>query len=857
MNRKLTALLVAFAAAVGLLGSLLAGAPVVRADVFSVTDTTTSDFQQGSFFHTELAPAIDDGSVDLQAVGLAGSWHSTVSTGLPPRFYHTSARVGNFIYTCGGQANNQAPPTLLASCYMASIDVNGGHGLSAWTAVSSLPQALAAPASAVVGNTIYVMGGVVVIGGITQQSNVIYRATVNTTTGQLSAWTTDTQTLPFRLSHFGAAGLNGRIYIVGGAGNNGIYYNKVYFSTPGGGGGLSAWTETTPLPGVYAGGVNDHIVMGYTQDGVSRLFVATGQTNAGSSSVADVYSAAVNSAGNLSTWVANTSYQRPLSSAAGVAYGCAGGGNLFISGGATNNTPTDLTNYVAATLLDGPPNFTATGWYETTALDVARFAHTMVASADGWLYVIDGADATGAPLDSVRFGQTACGAGGGPTRAPSGIFTSRPIDLGTPYDLLSMSANSSIAPGVPVTMTLTYRVSDNQNFVENGQPVPFTRTFTLASGITHTQEITLTEFGRYFQYQVEMSRAETALTRTPVLNWVKVLYQIPIPPPTATPGVIGVNLVASSLEVTPFGGARPSMDHPIQFNMRVRNEGTVAVPPGSPLESDIFTHLTRPPGSGDTSDTFGRVVLSAPLQPGQEIVVPSAPIMPSATGVFTMYGWVNRNGYIQDSNHADDIIGPTIGCISRTDGQSFLDVFLQDYYYTPVEYLACRGVISGYDAGNGTYNFRPGNNTTRGQFAKMVTLSMGWPLLNPTTPTFRDVAPGSVFYQYIETAVNHGVISGYTCGTGCLEYRPGNNITRGQLAKIIALAKGWALLDPPTAHFRDVPPGSVFYQHIETVVAKGVVSGYTCGTGCLEYRPGNNGTRGQLSKMLYFAVTQR
>src|SRR5947209_770366 len=106
MNRKLTALLVAFAAALGLLGSLIVGAPIVRAVVLNKVDTTIADFQQGTFYHTELAPAIDDGSVDLQAVGLAGAWHSTVSTGLPPRFYHTSVRVANFIYTCGGQADN-------------------------------------------------------------------------------------------------------------------------------------------------------------------------------------------------------------------------------------------------------------------------------------------------------------------------------------------------------------------------------------------------------------------------------------------------------------------------------------------------------------------------------------------------------------------------------------------------------------------------------------------------------------------------------------------------------------------------------------------------------------------------------
>ena len=41
------------------------------------------------------------------------------------------------------------------------------------------------------------------------------------------------------------------------------------------------------------------------------------------------------------------------------------------------------------------------------------------------------------------------------------------------------------------------------------------------------------------------------------------------------------------------------------------------------------------------------------------------------------------------------------------------------YYYTPVYYLACRGVVGGYADGT----FRPFNNTTRGQMAKIVVLA--------------------------------------------------------------------------------------------------------------------------------------
>ena len=314
----------------------------------------------------------------------------------------------------------------------------------------------------------------------------------------------------------------------------------------------------------------------------------------------------------------------------------------------------------------------------------------------------------------------------------------------------------------------------------------------------------------------------------------------PIPPtgtatplPSPTPGASGINLVASQLEMLGPYGHRISRQYPVTFNVTVRNEGTTAAPAGSPIEADVFTGLSRPPQPGDQSATFGRVVLPQALAPGQQVVV-TMPWQPTAAGTLSLYAWVNRNNLVPETLYTDNVMGPNTSCVYATDGQSFSDVPLTVYFYTPVEYLACQGVISGYNNGDGTFSFRPYNNTTRGQFSKMISLASGWSLVNPTTPTFRDVAPTSTFYTFIETAYSHGVISGYACGTGCLEFRPGANITRGQLAKIVALSKGWTLVSPPTATFRDVAVGSAFYAFVETVYSKNVVSGYACGTGCLE-----------------------
>jgi hypothetical protein len=200
--------------------------------------------------------------------------------------------------------------------------------------------------------------------------------------------------------------------------------------------------------------------------------------------------------------------------------------------------------------------------------------------------------------------------------------------------------------------------------------------------------------------------------------------------------------------------------------------------------------------------------------------------------VVDRYGIVNENGF-------------ELGSTACT--LSFSDVQPADYFYQAVLYLYCRGAISGYADGT----FRPFNATTRGQLSKIVVLARGWSLQCPTTSHFSDVPPGTAFYCFVETAYSRGIISGYADGT----FRPNNNITRGQLCKVIVLALNWTIYTPPTPTFADVPLGYPFYPYIETAYNHDIISGYSCDPKCLEFRPGNNATRGQISKVTYQAIT--
>ena len=126
---------------------------------------------------------------------------------------------------------------------------------------------------------------------------------------------------------------------------------------------------------------------------------------------------------------------------------------------------------------------------------------------------------------------------------------------------------------------------------------------------------------------------------------------------------------------------------------------------------------------------------------------------------------------------------------------------------------------------------------------------------------------GSTFYTYIETLHNLGVIDGYPDGM----FRPYNNVTRGQLAKIVVSSAiitdpaRWTLEDPLTNTFEDVPVGSTFFRWVETAASHEILSGYPCGTSpagsCVPpankryFLPDNNATRAQISKIVYLAVT--
>lgn len=65
------------------------------------------------------------------------------------------------------------------------------------------------------------------------------------------------------------------------------------------------------------------------------------------------------------------------------------------------------------------------------------------------------------------------------------------------------------------------------------------------------------------------------------------------------------------------------------------------------------------------------------------------------------------------------------GC-STGNNTTFTDIYRDDPWYEQVYYAACKGYISGYSNGNGTYRFEPLSPVRRGEATKMIDYPFRW-----------------------------------------------------------------------------------------------------------------------------------
>ena len=154
----------------------------------------------------------------------------------------------------------------------------------------------------------------------------------------------------------------------------------------------------------------------------------------------------------------------------------------------------------------------------------------------------------------------------------------------------------------------------------------------------------------------------------------------------------------------------------------------------------------------------------------------------------------------------------------------------KDYWAaTYVDYLYTSGITTGYSDGT----FRPNQNITRAQFAVMLYRYLGLDeskYADVELP-FADVDKiGEYAIPAIRALYTEGVINGSVGKDGSLYFNPNNPLTRAQAATMIGRTqeKGYATAELTFTDAGKIPAYATFY--IQTMAAQGIIGGYTDGS---------------------------
>ncbi|MDT8858827.1 S-layer homology domain-containing protein [Alkalihalobacillus sp. MEB130] len=177
--------------------------------------------------------------------------------------------------------------------------------------------------------------------------------------------------------------------------------------------------------------------------------------------------------------------------------------------------------------------------------------------------------------------------------------------------------------------------------------------------------------------------------------------------------------------------------------------------------------------------------------------------------------------------------------VSLLSGQ-YHDVPNSFWAYNEIKRLGESEIINGYN----DYTFRPNNEITRSQVARLLARALN---LKPTNYSgdFNDVNPNTSGYEEIQAVVDAGLFLGDSNGN----FRPNDRFTRAHIA--IVFDRAFNLPETVSAAgFTDVSSSSNAYDAIQRLAASGITTGHSDNT----FRPNNSTTRAQLAVFLHRAL---
>ncbi|MEK4712021.1 S-layer homology domain-containing protein [Sporosarcina sp. FSL K6-5500] len=181
--------------------------------------------------------------------------------------------------------------------------------------------------------------------------------------------------------------------------------------------------------------------------------------------------------------------------------------------------------------------------------------------------------------------------------------------------------------------------------------------------------------------------------------------------------------------------------------------------------------------------------------------------------IFTMFNMVNSNSAM---------------------AAAFRDVSKNHSNYKDIEYLAGKGVISGYPDGT----FKPNEPVTNRQAAAMLVKMLGLKQNISNLSPYSDVGPEDPSYREIYIAAHSGL---FPLGGS---FKPNAPLTREALARAVSVA--FELEGDSMIVFKDVAKSHKSYTYINRLAANKITSGYPDGT----FKPNGTVTRAHFSAFL-------
>ncbi|MDQ0078976.1 YVTN family beta-propeller protein [Arthrobacter oryzae] len=183
---------------------------------------------------------------------------------------------------------------------------------------------------------------------------------------------------------------------------------------------------------------------------------------------------------------------------------------------------------------------------------------------------------------------------------------------------------------------------------------------------------------------------------------------------------------------------------------------------------------------------------------------------------------------------------------------AFADVPAGTKFAAEINWLASRGISTGWEDGNGTATYRPLTPVNRDAMAAFMYRLAGKPAFTaPAVSPFADMAPSTQFYAEITWLADQEISTGWEAN-GIRTYRPVTPVNRDAMAAFMYRLAGEPAFTPPaTSPFMDVDTSNQFYKEITWLADQGISTGWGEGNGQASYRPLTPVNRDAMAAFMY------